>query len=188
MSDLSYKYRGLSKHLSYLLRHHPEDADLVLDKRGFTDLEAVIDSLKNTKHSWASREDIEYLIENSEKKRFEIKDDMIRALYGHSIEVDIEEREEPPDILYHGTSPDSLTSIFEEGLKPMGRQYVHLSISEQEAIEVGKRHHPEPVILEIDASSASEDGIAFYKRGDLYLSEHISPKYIKSFRESIPED
>jgi len=178
MSDLSNKYIALSKHLSYLLRHHPEDGDLNLDERGFADLEAVIDSLRNTKHSWASREEIEELIEKSGKKRFEIVEGMIRALYGHSIDVEIKQKEKPPGRLYHGTSPDSLDSIFEEGLKPMGRQYVHLSISVEEAVEVGKRHHPDPVILEIDSLEAWEDGIDFYKRGDLYLSEYIPPEYI----------
>jgi len=178
MSSLSNKYKALSKNLSYLLRHHPEDGDLKIDKRGFADLEAVIDSLKNTKHSWASREEIEELIEKSDKKRFEIVGGKIRALYGHSIDVEIKKKEEPPDELYHGTSPDSLDSIFDEGLKPMGRQYVHLSISVEEAEEVGKRHHPDPVILEIDSLRAWEDGIDFYKRGDLFLSEDISPEYI----------
>jgi len=178
MSKVSNKYRALSKHLSYLLRHHPEDEDLKIDKRGFADLEAVIDSLKNTKHSWASREDIEELIEKSGKKRFEIVDGKIRALYGHSIDVKVEEKAEPPVTLYHGTSPDSLDSILGEGLKPMGRQYVHLSISVEEAEEVGRRHHPKPVILEIDSLRAWEDGIDFYKRGDLYLSEHILTEYI----------
>jgi len=178
MSGLSNKYRALSKHLSYLLRHHPEDAELVLDEKGFVDLDAVFNSLENTKYSWASREDIEELIEHGEKKRFEIVDGKIRALYGHSIDVEIKQREKPPTELYHGTSPDSLNSILDEGLKPMGRQYVHLSISISEAIEVGKRHHSDPVILAIDSRRAWKDGIDFYKRGDVYLSERIPPEYI----------
>ncbi|MEF8836050.1 MAG: RNA 2'-phosphotransferase [Candidatus Thermoplasmatota archaeon] len=183
MSDLSERYKGLSKHLSYLLRHHPEDGNLTIDDHGFVDLEAVLDSLNSTKHSWASREDIEYLIENSDKKRFEVVGGKVRALYGHSIDVKIEQKKEPPERLYHGTSPDSLSSIFDEGLKPMGRQYVHLSLSKVEGVEVGKRHHPEPVILEIDSLEAWEDGIDFYKRGDLYLSERIPPEYVRVIDE-----
>ncbi len=31
--------------------------------------------------------------------------------------------------LYHGTSPEVLSSILDNGLKPMGRRYVHLSRS-----------------------------------------------------------
>lgn len=178
MSELSEKYKRLSKHLSYLLRHHPEEENLTIDDKGFVSLKAVLKSLETTKHSWASKDDIEYLIENSSKKRFEIKGGKIRALYGHSIDVKIKEKQEPPTKLYHGTSPKSVDSILDEGLKPMGRQYVHLSISEQEALRVGKRHHPEPIILVIDSLQAWKDGIEFYKRGDLYLSEQIPPEYL----------
>jgi putative RNA 2'-phosphotransferase len=33
----------------------------------------------------------------------------------------------PPAILYHGTSPSAAKNIMSEGLRPMNRQYVHLS-------------------------------------------------------------
>jgi len=180
MSDLSRRYRELSKHLSYLLRHHPEKGELAIDNKGFAELDKVLDSLDATKHSWASKKDIEFLIENSSKKRFEIKNGKIRALYGHSIDVEIKQSEKPPVKLYHGTSPNALSSILDEGLKPMGRKYVHLSISKEEAIEVGKRHHPEPVLLKIDSSKAWKDGIEFFRRGDLYLTEYIPSKYINT--------
>ncbi|MFW6065157.1 MAG: RNA 2'-phosphotransferase, partial [Candidatus Natronoplasma sp.] len=168
----------LSKHLSYLLRHHPGSGDLVLDDRGFVSLKSVLNSLEDTKHSWASREDIEELIKKNEEKRFEIVGGKIRALYGHSIDVRIEKKDEPPAELYHGTSPGSLNSILDEGLRPMGRQYVHLSTSVEEAFEVGKRHHPDPILLEIEALEAWEEDIDFYKRGDIYLSERIPSRYI----------
>ncbi len=179
MADISSKYKNLSKYLSYVLRHHPEEADLSLDERGFTDLKDVLNALERTKHSWASKDDIRYLIKNSEKKRFELIDGKIRALYGHSIDVNIEKETKPPETLYHGTSPNSISSIFEESLKPMGRQYVHLSRTKEEARSVGKRHHPDPSILKIDSLEAWEDGVDFYERGDLYLSESIPPEYLE---------
>lgn len=136
MSDLPAKYKKLSKHLSYILRHHPEEADLELDRMGFTDLNELLRSLKRTKHSWAGKSDIEFLIENSDKERFEIRSEKIRALYGHSVDVEISDPTEPPSILYHGTSPRSLDSILEEGLKPMNRQYVHLSKSKKRHLKL----------------------------------------------------
>ncbi len=97
MSSSSPKYRRLSKYLSYILRHDPQEADLSIDKYGFADLNRVIEALNETKHYWAGKEDIEYLIENSDKTRFEIKGYKIRALYGHSIDVEIEEElQQPP--------------------------------------------------------------------------------------------
>lgn len=178
MSDLPEKYTYLSKYLSYILRHHPEEADIELDEQGFASLEKVIKNLETTKHSWASEEDIKRLINESENTRFEIYDDKIRALYGHSVDVNLNGKTKPKSPLYHGTSPDSLESIFSEGLKPMGRKYVHLSKTKEEAKRVGKRHSPDPVILRIDTEEAFEDGIRFIDRGDVILSERIPPEYI----------
>ncbi|MEF8874538.1 MAG: RNA 2'-phosphotransferase [Candidatus Thermoplasmatota archaeon] len=180
MTSLPPKYRKLSKYLSYILRHHPEEADLSIDKYGFAELSKVLEALKKTKHSWADKEDIEELIERSEKIRFEIKEDKIRALYGHSIDVEIEEEvnRSPPETLYHGTSPRSAEAILEEGIKSKNRQFVHLSKTEKEAYRVGKRHHGEPIILQIDAEKAWEEGISFYKRGDVFLVEYMPPEYV----------
>ncbi len=178
MVKMEKKYIGLSKYLSYILRHDPDRADLDPDEKGFVSLDKVLDSLVDTKHSWASKDDIEYLIEKSEKRRFEIKGDRIRALYGHSYRIEIEEKIKPLEFLYHGTSPDSLGPIFKDGLKPMEREYVHLSKSVKEARKVGKRHHPKPQILKIEALDAHKDGLEFYDRGDVILSEAVPPKYI----------
>lgn len=180
MSSSSPKYRRLSKYLSYILRHDPQEADLSIDKYGFADLNRVVEALNETKHYWAGKEDIEYLIENSDKTRFEIKGYKIRALYGHSIDVEIEEElhQPPPKKLYHGTSPDSAEAISEEGIKSQNRQFVHLSKTKEEAYRVGKRHHLEPVIFQIDAEKAWKEGITFYERGDLYLVEYMPSTYL----------
>lgn len=173
------KYKKLSKYLSYLLRHHPEEANLELDKKGFTDLEDVLQAIKGTKHSWAGKEDIKRLQKMGDRKRFEIKDERIRALYGHSIEVEVEGKIEPKSDLYHGTSRDSVDPILKEGLKPMGRQFVHLSKTVDEAVKIGKRHDPEPVVLKVKASDAAEHNIEFYDRKDVVLAEYIPPKFIE---------
>lgn len=152
-----------------------------MDDYGFTDLDDLLNALKRTKHSWAGKEEIERLIERSDKSRFEIKNGLIRALYGHSVDVTVEEEADtaPPKYLYHGTSPRAVDSILEEGIKSRNRQFVHLSSSVKEARRVGKRHHPNPVILEIEAKRAWEKEIDFYRRGDLFLVEYMPPDYIE---------
>lgn len=110
------KYKRLSKYLSYLLRHHPEEGDLDLDQKGFAPLDEVLEALGDSKHFWADEDDIKKLQEIGGRKRFEIREGKIRALYGHSIEVDIEGKIEPEGHLYHGTSRDSVDMILKEGL------------------------------------------------------------------------
>lgn len=178
MTGLHPKYESLSKYLSYILRHDPAQAGIELDEQGFAPLDDVLSAIDRTRHSWAGREDIRRLISESQKTRFEIKEKKIRALYGHSVEVKIEEETAPPSKLYHGTSPDKLNRIMETGLKPMGRQYVHLSKNVEEAEKVGVRHHREPVILVIDSKRAHDHGVRFFERGDIFLSEDIPPAYI----------
>jgi putative RNA 2'-phosphotransferase len=179
-SNLPYEYIKLSKFLSFVLRHHPEEYNLELDEEGFALLSDLLEALKNTRHSWAEIKDIEKLISEGEKKRFEIKGDKIRALYGHSVKVKIENSFCPKGFLYHGTSPDNLSEILTHGLSQMGRQFVHLSKDKETACRVGKRHHPQPVILEIDAGVACKKGVNFFDRGEVVLSEKIPPEFIKA--------
>ncbi len=178
-SSLPYEYEKLSKFLSFVLRHHPEQYNLELDEEGFVLLDDLMGCLKNTPHSWAKIEDIEKLISEGERKRFEIRGDKIRALYGHSVKIKIESSFCPESFLYHGTSPERLTEILNDGLCPMERQFVHLSKEKETAYKVGKRHYPEPVILKIDAPGASKSGIDFFDRGEVVLSEKIPPEFIE---------
>lgn len=68
----------------------------------------------------------------------------------------------------------------EKGLLSRGRQYVHLSTDVETAIEVGRRHDDRPVILQIAAREAHEEGIAFYQgNNQVWLVEYVKPKYLK---------
>jgi len=84
-----------------------------------------------------------------------------------------------PETLYHGTAPRNVEAITEEGLKPMGRQRVHLSASVEAAREVGSRHASDPVVLEIDAAAMVRDGQDIAKRGEAtYTTDRVSPAYL----------
>lgn len=72
---------------------------------------------------------------------------------------------EPPVVLYHGTNRRVLAAIMKEGLKPMGRQYVHLSEGTHFAALAGSRRG-ELAMLKIDALSAKQSGVTFYYAGN----------------------
>ncbi len=176
-------YVKLSKEISYALRHAPWEYELELDESGFVPIEQLLHSLNlnNEYGRDVTKEDLEYIISNSDKKRHEIVGDKIRALYGHSVPCKIEKTQGvPPSILYHGTAKRFLDSIMRDGLLPMKRQYVHLGVDTDMATLVGKRRDDNPVILEIDAKSASNDGIIFYIGNDkVWLCDKLPAKYIK---------
>ncbi|MFQ5952412.1 MAG: RNA 2'-phosphotransferase [Candidatus Omnitrophota bacterium] len=179
-----FDYRiKLSKFLSYILRHDPGKYGLQLDKNGFTDLEKVLDVLRGRFKKF-QKEDLLRLVESDPKGRFEISGERIRATYGHSVEVQpMSESVEPPEVLYHGTSEESMERIFADGIKPMDRQFVHLSLNEKDAYVVGSRHTEEPVILKIMARQASLDGLKFFKERNLFLVKEVPPVYIKKNNE-----
>jgi putative RNA 2'-phosphotransferase len=167
----------LSKKISYLLRHNPED--LILDKEGWTDVSSLLTKLSIQKQT------LDEIVRSDDKKRYSYSPDetMIRANQGHSIStVQITFKSHiPPIYLYHGTSPDFVKSIFKTGLQKRTRNYVHLSQDKETAYKVGKRHskEKEPAILTIKARELQETGQKFFlSDNNVWLTDDINPKFI----------
>lgn len=142
-------YVELSKEISYALRHAPYEYELEMDEDGFVPIDQLLSALNETGHydRDITKEDLEYIIKNSDKKRHEIVGDKIRTLYGHSFPMHIKKNVIVPlVVLYHGTTHKALPSVSKEGWKSMARQYVHLSIDIDTATTVGKkkRYQPRP--------------------------------------------
>lgn len=176
-------YVELSKEISYALRHRPDEYGLTLDEDGYVFIDDLLRGLNARGHHGRNitKEDLGKALAVSDKQRHEINGDMIRALYGHTVEGKIAKEEcIPPDILYHGTTPKAYPRIQEEGLKRMKRQYVHLSPDLETATKVAKRRTDTPVILVVEAKKAYEEGVKFYLGIDcIYLSDDIPSKYLK---------
>ena len=174
-------YLKLSKEVSYALRHAPWEYELELDNEGWVDISQLLSSLHECK-DWEnlSEQDLYMMIEKSDKKRHEISDKKIRALYGHSIPQRIlKEPKSPPEILYHGTARRYIKEIKESGLTPQNRQYVHLSIDTDTALLVGKRRDDKPILLTIKAREAWTAGVRFYIGNDkVWLADTVPSKYI----------
>jgi len=165
--------RCISKRLSYILRHDPEKFGITLDDEGWASIEEI------ERKAGIKKEDIYKVVEKQDKIRFEIKEGKIRALYGHSFIKIPYTSIEPPSVLFHGTTRENALRILKEGLNPMGRHYVHLSVSKKDALRVGLRKTRKPVIIKINASKAYKSGIEFYRAGDVYLTNYIPPEFLE---------
>ena len=173
----------LSKQLSYVLRHAPWVYELELDEEGWTPLDQLLEGLRSEgafRH--VERGDIEAMIASSAKARFELAGDSIRAYYGHSLPGKIlKRRATPPELLYHGTVRRFLPAIEASGLKPMSRQYVHLSRDLDMANTVARRRGSDIVILSIKARAAAEAGLPFYEESNgVWLADEIPAEWIVS--------
>ena len=176
----------ISKFLSLVLRHSPQTIHLNMDKNGWVEINELIHNAKQYKEIYLNTDLIKTIVETNDKQRFIISDDgeRIRANQGHSIKIDLELKSEtPPDVLYHGTASRFLDDIMKYGLKPMSRQYVHLSATEEIALEVGKRHG-KPIILCINAKEMHEENYNFYlSKNKIWLTNEVPAKYIKLIKK-----
>ncbi len=175
-------YKRLSKTLSHALRHAPEQYGITLDEEGWTTTDELFEALGKRNPMWRSlrEKNLHEMQAQASKQRFEIQEGKIRAFYGHSIKAKITKTpSEPPEILYHGTPRKVVPLIMDSGLKPMSRQYVHLSADRATAEMVGRRRDSKPEILQVRAKEAFDAGIAFYVENDLiWLSEPIPAEFI----------
>jgi putative RNA 2'-phosphotransferase len=178
----SSERRQLSKFLSLMLRHQAVKFGLRLDEEGFTPLADLVAAARRER-GWqhVTEEAVREVVATSDKQRFELRGEQIRARYGHSVPGQVSYPEaEPPELLYHGTSPAALPSIRARGLQSMRRQYVHLSTAVEQARTVGRRHAADPVILTVRARAAWEAGITFHQpEARLWLASSIPPEYIE---------
>ena len=160
-----------SKRLAYLLRHSN-----LPDYNGWVKVSVVLGNLG------LSLQDLQQIVESDNKGRFEFSEDKssVRALYGHSIDVNLGlEPTIPPPILYHGTAEKYIDSIMKEGLTPRKRNFVHLSETIDMAKQIGTRHGS-PVVFSIDIEAMIRAGYKFYKaQNGIWLTEDILPKFLK---------
>jgi putative RNA 2'-phosphotransferase len=182
-ADLQMDVTALSKFLSYVLRHHPESIGLDVDDNGWAQISELTKKAQDEGRHF-DRDAIQQIIQKSSKQRFILSGDgkYIRAGYGHSIDVDLQLKPKvPPQKLYHGTSRNTVASIFREGLKARSRNFVHLSTTVNEAHKVGIRHG-EPVILLVFSGRMSREGHDFYQSESeegVWLTSYVPPEYIE---------
>jgi putative RNA 2'-phosphotransferase len=167
--------KTISKFLSLILRHSPQTIGLQLDEQGWADVTELLEKAAQ-QHQGITREILDEVVHTNDKKRFAFNEDgsRIRASQGHSLSVDLDlQRQEPPELLYHGTVSKFIEAIKNEGLQKMSRQQVHLSRDKETAMKVGRRRGA-PVILIVKAGQMHRDGHSFYlSANDVWLTDQV---------------
>ncbi|MDK2869774.1 MAG: putative 2-phosphotransferase [Pyrococcus sp.] len=161
--------------MAYILRHSPWEFGLKPDEEGFVKIEDLVNTVKKV-YPWVTEEFIREIVEKDSKGRYEIRGDKIRARYGHSYPVVLKyDEDRESKVLYHGTIRENLKGILKEGLKPMKRQYVHLSLSYEDAYYTGKRHGRDVVVLLIDAECLRRKGYKIFKGREKSKDRKVCP-------------
>ena len=178
--------KDVQRLITTALRHKPELLDLHIDKSGYCSVEELVASLRRIGH----KIDKNYIETVGKNERFSFNSDhsKIRADYGNSLGLLLSnmysDAEMPPDILYHGTSLDSLEGIKEKGIirfangKNKPRDHVFLTESTSVAKKKGARHGCS-VTLPINAIKMYKEGYLFYHaKLDIWLTDHVPSEYI----------
>lgn len=180
----------IEKFSSFILRHSPETIGLTLNNEGWVSVQEFIskaNAYEGLDGVVLTHKLLNEVVQTSQKKRFSFSEDglKIRANQGHSLE-DVKIEYQPVKnvkILYHGTTIQNYDSIMNNGLMKMSRNHVHLSESEKIATEVGKRYskgRSNLIIFEVNVKRMIEEGLIILKsENNVYLTEHVAPKYLK---------
>lgn len=175
---------SISKFISLILRHDPMSINESLDCHGWLSVDKMIKGINSQGRYNIELADVLDIVNTDEKQRYSIKTEKnvlyIRANQGHSVSVDMQFKPtSPPKTLYHGTSKDRYASIMLNGLKPMSRQYVHLTTEIESARKIGNRHG-EPVVLKIDSEKMYDEGYRFFESDNhVWLTDYVNGKFIQ---------
>ncbi|MDA0710740.1 MAG: RNA 2'-phosphotransferase [bacterium] len=168
----------VSKLLSLMLRHRPDEFGLELDTHGFADVQAVLAALQKKDPSLTLAA-IESVVYDGEKQRFEIVEGRMRARYGHSFHIDLGiDPTEPPEYLYKGVDPSEASAVISEGLHPHDRQYLHLSFDADVAEQLSSRPGQRGAVIRIDAKRAHQSGVSFFDCGPTILTKEVPADFV----------
>ena len=178
---------SLSRILAGALRHFPEKFGLMMDGKGWVDISSLIKAIGvgRSGFNWLKARHIEALVKTDPRGRYQIDGGMIRATYGHTIEVNLDDLPiaEGKEFFYPVTE-EEIDIILEGGLHPIDRKKVHLSGSIEKAIEAGKVRTEDPIILKIDGEKAKKAGLKIYQAGkDVFVTDAIDAKFISKVDE-----
>ena len=178
------------KYLSYLLRHHTEACHLEMDKKGYVDVQQLIDNVKEYSKYSLTFDELQKIVETDDKQRFKLTKDKIKCNQGHSIpwvEPELDYDVVVPDTLYHGTTAEAYEKIKKDGcISKMKRHAVHLQQDIKKAWKSAKRWHNQiPIVLEIDSKQMNKGGYSIgVTDNDVWCVESVPIKYIKKIYEN----
>lgn len=191
MTLIPYEFDAerFSRWMAYVLRHNPTRYGLQPDRHGYIDLEEFL-AIARRRYPRATPERLRELITGG-SGRFEVSGNRLRARYGHSIPVQPTGAPVvPPAFLYYGIEAARRPEALAQGLKPLDRQWLHLSRTREEAQAIISKKAQQPAVLRIDAAGAHAAGVPFYEEGSLYLAPYLPAAFLAeealSHQENFP--
>ena len=181
----------LGRRMAGILRHFPEKFDLEMDLNGWVDVREMVEALtkRDRRMHWLRPHHIRAVSETCTKGRYDVRGDMVRATYAHTVEIELDlPTDDTPNLLYFPCSPEEESHLLEHGIKPGDRKHVHLSKTVSAAANAGHVHHHRPIIIEVDCIQMEANGDTIYHAGTtVYLTEEVEARYCAVVESDHPE-
>ena len=179
--------------LALVLRHAPEKFGVEMDLNGWVNSRELSEAIQaQRKHfHWLRGWHFEAIANADVKGRYQVEGEMIRATYGHSIELELDlPTDDIPEGLYWPCDPEAVATHMELGISAGDRKHVHLSRTISNAMEAGYKGSSQinrPAILEVDTVRAIADGHIIYRAGKtVFLVDEMPGEYLYRIEADDP--
>ncbi|MDP6233066.1 MAG: RNA 2'-phosphotransferase [Candidatus Poseidoniaceae archaeon] len=176
--------------LALVLRHAPEKFNVDMDINGWVETRELSKSIADSRRHlhWVRAWHFEAIANADEKGRWQVENEMIRATYGHSIEIELDlPTDDIPDALYWPCESSEVESLLKFGILSGDRKHIHLSRTIGNALEAGHVRIGRPSIIEVDTIRAIADGHTIYRAGTtVFLTEEVPPTALFPVGEDDP--
>ncbi|MDE1822293.1 MAG: RNA 2'-phosphotransferase [Euryarchaeota archaeon] len=180
----------IARILAGILRHFPQRYGIPLDPHGWVPIPRLVQAIRSQHRSygWLKPHHIVALAETDPKGRYEIREERIRATYGHTVDVDLDlPTDHIPEALYYPVTQEEASVVLEIGLRPTDRKKVHLSKTAVDAYHAGRVRTPTPVILEVDTQKAQNDGLVIRRAGKtVFLVDQVPSNVLRRYDGELP--
>ena len=175
------KVAYLNRLLKYILENKPDEFGLLPDKEGYISLKELLKAINEEFHMAYVREShIREVLLHNRDGFFEITEKKIRSIKRTFAPIDKDhDCVHPPKMLYKGVKRKTYPFILKSGLLPGSKENIVMTKDKDLAMRIAHRLDQKPIILEIKAQIAAENGIPFYLFGDsMYLADKIPVQFI----------
>ena len=179
---------SLGRMLALVLRHDPEKFGVEMDINGWVSTRELSDAIQRERrrYHWLRGRHFEAIANADTKGRYQVEGGMIRATYGHTLDLDLDlPTDDIPEELYFPCEPSEVDTLIQFGITPGDRKHVHLSRTISNAMEAGHVRIDRPAILEVDTVRAIADGHTIYRAGTtVFLMENVPGEYLYKVDEN----
>ena len=170
------KVRNLSRFITYILGHNPDEFGLVPDRDGFITFKELLWALhEEPGWSYVRQSSINEVLMSQDRTSFEVKGKSIRSLAGNpQFNLDRPVEDIPP-LIYIPVRRKAHHSVLEKGLSRSDEKPHVFSMHRDMAERIGKRRDKKPVILEVLSAKAMKEGVQFYSFGRLFYPWNFLP-------------